>query len=188
MKKLNIVALYKHNIVYKNVRKNNIKMFAVSIACMLVGIISLMILNINNSGTVMTVNPINELYRDVQVATFVNGENVNFILPVKSDKVENLNSSIKINVGDSIMVIAPANGEIMEVGEGQNKYIKIKHSNNLYSVVGGVNICGVKQGQLVKQGKEIATAKSGSCVEISLYENGKQVSGLYVYKSYIKWD
>ena len=51
-----------------------------------------------------------------------------------------------------------------------------------------VTIGGVKAKQIVKQGKEIATAKQGGKISVKVIENGKALDGLYVYKSFIKWD
>lgn len=187
MKKLNIVSFYKHNIVYKNIKHKNIKTFLYSLVSMIiVGTSFFAVLSAGDFKNVaQTVNPINELYHDVQVATFVSSDVVNFILPVKSSEIENKNDELVISVGDSIMVIAPAGGKIVEAG---NKVIKIRHTDSVYSLVSGVNVCGVKVGENVKQGKEIATALQGDKVTISIWENNKKVSGLYVYKSFIKWD
>lgn len=190
MNKIKIIALYKHNVVYRNVKKRNISslIFSFSLVLILFGLL----IGFNKSSTfsqsVTTLNPINELYRDVQVATFVYTENTNFIVPVKSVNVENFDSSILFTVGESIMVIAPASGEIVEIGNGENRYIKIKHSDSLYSIISGIEISGVKVNQFVKQGKEIATAKPNSKVKFELIKDGKTISGLYIYKSFIKWD
>lgn len=190
MRKIKIVALYKHNIVYKNIKHYDIKTFVASSIFLLVALVSIFAIN---TGTVLskslrTANPINELYHDVQIATFVSGENLNFIVPVKSDDVENLNTSLRFKVGSSIMVIAPASGEVVEVGTAEQKYIKIKHGDNLFTIISGIKVCGVTKGSVVKQGKEIATATEGDTIEFVAIQNGKQVSGLYLYKSFIKWD
>lgn len=187
MKKLNILAFYKHNIVYKNIKHKMAKTFLMSVACVLVmGTMFFAVFsNVNFKQVAETVNPINELYRDVQVATFVNAETLNFILPVKSDVIENNNSELVITVTDSIMVIAPASGEITDVS---NKSITIKHTDKISTQISGVDICGVKAKQIVKQGKEIATAKQGGKISVKVIENGKVLDGLYVYKSFIKWD
>lgn len=190
MNKIRIIALYKHNVVYRNVKKRNIStlIFSFSLVLILFCLLSGFKNSTVFSQCITALNPINELYRDVQVATFVYSENTNFIVPVKSINVENSDSSIVFTVGESIMIIAPASGEIIDIGKGENKYIKIKHSDSLYSIISGIEISGVKEKQFVKQGKEIATAKPNSKVKLELIKDGKKIQGLYIYKSFVKWD
>lgn len=190
MNKVKLIAIYKHNIVYKNIKHKNVKTFVMSLSIMIVLMLSMVLMKNSNmfSESILVANPINELYRDVQVATFVNSENMNFILPVKTEKINNLDTAISMEVIDNIMIIAPASGEIVEIGNGENKYIKIKHSETITSVISNIGICGVDEKKYVKQGKEIATANPGSEVKIEILENGKNIKGLYIYKSFIKWD
>ncbi len=187
MKKISITAVYKHNIVYKNIKHKNVKTFALAM-CVFVVMFTLSLL-LNPIKIVKSASgPINELYHDVQSATFVSGENITFILPLKTDKIENKNSCLCLTVTDSIMVISPANGEIVEISKDLNKTIKIKCTNLITISISGVNVCGVTVGQFVKQGKEIATVKQGDIVQVKVFENNKIKDGLYVYKSFIKWD
>jgi hypothetical protein len=132
-------------------------------------------------------NPISELYRDVEVASFVSNGNVNFIVPIKTDNYVIYDNCIEFKVATSIMVYAPENGVIESIEGVNKKIIKIKHFEGLYSVISGVEIVGVKVGDIVKQGKEVATAKHGDVLTFSIEKNGKSVSGIYLNKSYVRW-
>ena len=85
------------------------------------------------------------------------------------------------------MVYSPANGVIESIDIVGDRVIKIKHSDTLYSIIKNINIVGVKVGDIVTQGKEIATAKLGDDVIFSIESDGKLVEGFYLNKSFIKW-
>lgn len=190
MKKLEIVNLYKHNIVHKNIKNRQPKLFFYSLLMCIVSIMTFVYLSSVNSGikeSASVFNPISELYRDMEVASFVSS-NSNFIVPVKTDKYTiNLNS-IDFAITSSIMIFSPANGVVDSIYGKSVKVIKIKHSDTLYSIVKNVNIVGVKVGDKIKQGKEIATAKVGDVVTLMIENNGTLVEGLHLNKSFIKWE
>lgn len=190
MRKLEIVNLYKHNIVHKNVKNCQPKLFLYSLLMCIVSIMTFVYLSSVNNGikeSTSVFNPISELYRDVEVASFVSA-NSNFIVPVKSDKYTiNLNS-IDFTITSSIMIFSPANGVVDSIYGEDVKVIKIKHSDTLYSIVKNVNIVGVKVGDKIKQGKEVATAKVGDIVTLMIENNGTLVEGLHLNKSFIKWE
>lgn len=156
----------------------------------IVSIMTFVYLSSVNSGikeSASVFNPISELYRDMEVASFVSS-NSNFIVPVKTDKYTiNLNS-IDFAITSSIMIFSPANGVVDSIYGKSVKVIKIKHSDTLYSIVKNVNIVGVKVGDKIKQGKEIATAKVGDVVTLMIENNGTLVEGLHLNKSFIKWE
>lgn len=190
MRKLEIVNLYKHNIVHKNVKNRQPKLFLYSLLMCIVSIMTFVYLSSVNSGikeSTSVFNPISELYRDVEVASFVSA-NSNFIVPVKTDKYTiNLNS-IDFTITSSIMIFSPANGVVDSIYGEDVKVIKIKHSDALYSIIKNVNIVGVKVGDKIKQGKEIATAKVGDIVTLMIENDGTLVEGLHLNKSFIKWE
>lgn len=193
MKKVEIINLYKHNVVYKNIKNINIKRFAISLCVCVVTVFSFCYLNIVNTSvgqSVKTFNPISELYRDVEVASFVSSGSINFVVPIKTEKYKINSDNIEFNVLSSIVVYSPANGVVDEVGDVDQgvKYIKIKHADKLYSTIKNVNVVGVKRGDIVKQGKTIATAKEGDVVVFYIEKEGDIVNGLYLNKSFIKWD
>lgn len=187
---MEIVNLYKHNIVHKNIKNRQPKLFLYSLLVCIVSVMSFVYFSNVNSDikqTTSVFNPISELYRDVEVASFVSA-NSNFIVPIKTDKYTiNLNS-IDLTVTSSIMIFSPANGVVASIYGENEKVIKIKHSDTLYSIIKNVNIVGVKVGDKVNQGKEIATAKVGEVVTLMIENKGTLVEGLYLNKSFVKWE
>ena len=88
MKKMEIISLYKHNIVHKNTKNKQLKLFVYSLIVCLVCVFSysyLYAINNDVKNSVAVFNPISELYRDVEVASFVSSGNVNFIVPIKTE-------------------------------------------------------------------------------------------------------
>lgn len=193
MKKLEIVNLYKHNIVYKNIKNLHKKQMIISLIVCIISVFSFCYLSVVNNDIKKSVgvfNPISELYRDVETASFVSAGTINFIVPIKTEKYNiNLNS-IDFEVGASIVVCAPADGIVAEICDNKDgkKCIKIKHGEKLNSVINNVEIVGVKVNDFVKQGKTLATAKVGTVVNFSIIQDDKIVSGLYLNKSFIKWE
>lgn len=190
MKKSNIVNLYRHNIVHKNIKLRQPKLcFYSFLICVVFAFLFVYMCNVNMSidTSVKAFNPISELYREVDVALFVDSANVNFIVPIKTDSYILNNDNIEFKVSSSIMVYAPANGVIESISNGYDKVIKIKHSDKLFSIIKNVDIVGVKVGDCVKQGMEIATAKPERNIILTIVNDGKNVEGLYLSKSYIKW-
>ena len=113
MKGLTIINLYKHNIVHKNVKKFNQKKLLYS--CMTFFIIAGTLLylnqhNISIKKAVASINPISELYREVDYLSFVDATNNNFIVPIKTDEFIQNDNNIKFKVVSSIMIFAPASG------------------------------------------------------------------------------
>lgn len=191
MKKLNVINLYKINIVHKNIKNKQLKLFAYSLLICFVSVFLFSyftLVNKNISTAVKVFNPIAELYRDVEAASFVGASNNEFIVPIKTEKYKINPNNIVFEITSSIMVYAPANGVIFSIDDGQNKLIKIKHADDLFSCIENVEIVGVKVGDIVKQGKEIATGKVGEFLIFSVEQDGKKVNNFYLNKSYIKWE
>ena len=193
MKKIEIINLYKHNVVYRNIKNFHKKQLLISAILCIVSVFGFSYLSFVNSdvkNAVGVFNPISELYRDVETASFVSVGSGNFIVPIKTEKYTINSNSVDFEVGASIMVYASADGIVEEIGGNASggKYIKIKHADKLYSIINNVDIVGVKVKDVVKQGKTLATAKVGDVVNFSIIQDGKNVVGLYINKSFIKWE
>ena len=190
MKKANIVSLYKHNIVHKNTKNLQLKQLIISFVICIISVFSFVYLGIVNkeiSTSIKTFNPISELYRDVETASFVSAENLSFIVPIKTEKSIVNSDNIQFEVTSSIMVYATCDGVVCDIGIDNYKYIKIKHTNELISVITNIDVVGVKVGDVVKQGKEIATVKPNKVCNFYIENNGERVNGLYLNKSFVKW-
>lgn len=193
MKKLEIVNIYKHNIVYKNVKKVNIKNLVLTMSICLSIMFSFCYMYFVNSdimNSVKVFNPISELYRDVETASFVSAGSINFIAPIKTERYIINENSIDFIVDESIIISAPESGIICKIGNENNgiKYIKIQHSQNIFSIIKNVDVVGININENVKQGKILATAKQGDTVNFSIEIDGKKVNNLYFNKSFIKWE
>ncbi|MBF8984309.1 M23 family metallopeptidase [Lutibacter sp. B2] len=68
-----------------------------------------------------------------------------------------------VNVEDK-EVVSIADGVIIETGESKNfgKYIKVKHSNDVFSLYGNCSNFLIEKGKRVKRGQHIATVFSAS--------------------------
>ena len=190
MRGLPIINLYKHNIVHKNIKKINQKNFILSLIMFVVITGSLLYLTRVNSyvnDLVTNANPISELYREVDYLSFVDASSTNIIAPIKTDETTQNSNNIEFKVVASIMIYAPANGVVVGINNGHNKSIKIRHASDLYSIIENVDIVGVKVGDVVKQGKEIATAKIGSKIKLMIEYKNKIVEGIYLNKNFVKW-
>jgi len=193
MKKVEVVNIYKHNIVYRNIKKINSKNLVASIAICLTIILSFCYMyNINNKvqDSIKVFNPISELYRNVETASFVNNiGSINFIAPIKTENYKINSHSIEFVVEDSCVVCSPERGVVCEIGNYNNasKYIKLQHSNNLFSIIKNINVVGVKEGYNVKQGEVIATVKEKEIIIFEIEVDKKVVGNLYFNKRFIKW-
>lgn len=193
-KKVVVLSLTRNEIVIKCHKKkfniSNVGMYvsAVVIFCVM-SIVSLGV--INKDSVTQVFNPVNSLYNDNSDVIFTNGTiaNNDFSLPILGSVIENNDDEICFVVAKSIMVMAPSGGVVSECGQTLNgiKYIKIKHSNNIYSVIENVDIIGVEVSDIVKKGTDIATAKVGDIVVLKFFENDIQVSGLTITQSKISW-
>ena len=91
---------------------------------------------------------------------------------------------------ENIMVVAPCAGIIEEIGktsEGK-KFIKIKHSTKITSVIEGLETFGVEKGNVVKQDETIATAGCKNKIVFTVLKNGKNVENLRIDKNHVLWD
>lgn len=138
-------------------------------------------------------DPVNSLYSDNSTIIFTslsgnNKENLNFTLPIISGNVNvNTSGDIILEVTNSIMVKSIEGGIIEDVGMSNDgvKYIKILHSLSISSMIENVDMVGVKIGDNVKKGQDIATAKLGNIVTLRLYENDIQMSNIKINQSKI---
>lgn len=193
MKKVEIINMYKHNIVYKNIKKVNAKNLAMTMGLCFIIVFSFCYIcgvNVFINNSVSVFNPISELYRDVETASFVSAGSINFIAPVNTKLYKINGDSIDFTVDESIVVCAPETGVVSEIergGNGQSKYIRIQHSDNIFSTIKNVKIIGVEKGEAVKQGKIIGSSNKDDIINFEIIIDGNKASNLYFNKSFIKW-
>ena len=195
--KVQILSVKQNRIIHK-VRKQKLKLVTPVCLSIIVGIVTFFSLNnasiskiCNNMCYVY--NPVNTLYNDNGNIIFtsiniVNKGNLDFVLPVSGAIVEvGGNGNIMLTISKSIMVKSCENGVIDEVGTSIDgiKYIKILHTVDMYSIIENLDVVGVVEGETVKRGQDIATAKDGSVVTLRIFNNGEQCSNIKINQSKI---
>lgn len=203
MKKIKLISLTKRNIKHtysKVVVKKNYITSAVLVVAIMLCCAALKTTSFSSaiSETYAKIyNPINPLFNDEGGIMFtsvtlenVNKNNLKFITPIKCSEITNINGELNYQIDSNIMVIAPEDGIIKEIGVLPNgeKYIEIAHSKNIVSRIENIYIVGVLNGEAVKKGKDIATVKLGSTVKFSIYEDGIKQTNISVVKNEIVWE
>jgi len=190
----------KRNQIIRKVKKKNLKVLIPLCFSVVVGIVSFFSINgvsINQicSSMCYIYNPVNSLYSDSSNIVFtsvysIKKESLNFVVPIMSSQPTiNANGDINIVVGNSIMVKSIENGVVEEVGTTNDgvKYIKVFHCLDVYSVIENIDIVGVKVGDVLKKGQDMATAKQGNTVTLKLFEGDHQINNLEIHQSKIVW-
>ena len=197
MKTVQILSLTKNEIIIKKPRKNRGILF---LSCILILILSIGILSLDSLSNITTemtyvYNPVNSLYNDTGELTFTSGiaiekELLDFIIPIKAKNIEiDVTGSIVFEIGESIMVKSPEAGVVSEIGFSNDgvKYIKIKHGIEMSTVISNLDIIGVVEGEVVKKGGDIATAKEGESITMQIFENNVPLTNLKINQSKIIW-
>lgn len=141
-------------------------------------------------------DPVNSLYSDNGSIVFTSAilqekESLNFIIPIVGAQSEVWeDGTILFTVGKSIMIKASEIGVVEDIGVSLDgvKYLKIRHSLEVYSVIENVDIVGVSKGNSVTKGQDIATAKTGSVLKFQIYYNDVRVTTLKLNQSKIVWE
>lgn len=202
MKKLQIVNMYKNNIVLKN-QKNKLRqktLISSVIFCLL--IFSCCYFKVVGGSSANTwydsvqsvYNPTSQLYNSEGEIVFTNNANMlvtsgSFDLPIVSGDISVQNNQIHIEPKGSIIVTTPCPGVVDEVGVTNDgkKYIKIKHTSKIYSVIENIETVAVEKGQIIRRGDAIATANENKIVVITVYKNKKPIENLRVEDNKIVW-
>ena len=203
---LQIINLYKHNVVYVSVnKKRKIQAYAMVLAFVFLNIaaFSLTLFNSDYSKTLQTTinyiyNPVNTLYNDLGHIIFTSGgaykefnteKEVTVNVPVLTNKLEIKTDYIAFEITDNVMVMSCCDGVIEEVGnlEDNTKYIEIKHSKSISTRYENIDIAGVVPGDVVKPCQDIATAKTGEIVRFYILKDGEPVTSLSINKNKVEW-
>lgn len=141
-------------------------------------------------------NPVSSLYNDNSDIVFTNGgilekDSVNLIVPIKGSIYEiERDGTIYFDIVSSIMVVASDSGVVANCGVGLDgtKFIRIKHSLGVETLIENVDILGAKVGDIVKSGQDIATAKLGTKVRMQIFLDGTRISNIKINQSKIVWE
>lgn len=202
MKKLQIVCMYQNNIIFKN-QKNKLKqktiissiIFCVLIfSCCYFKIVGGSSANTWYDSVQSVYNPTSQLYSNESEVVFTNNANLlvssgSFNLPVVSGEITVSENKIYIVPNGSIVVETPCPGVVEETGVTNDgkKYIKIKHTAKIYSIIENVETVAVSKGQILKRGDKIATASENKTIVVSVYKNKKLIENLRVEDNKIVW-
>ena len=191
--RVKILSVKKNEIIV-SVKKSQRKQIVLSIL-IIFAFVCLGVLNFNNFGTLISnvYNPVNSLYSDNSDIVFTNGalvsDNMSFYVPIVANYKIMQNGVIEFEVNNSIMVKACESGIVDEIGVSNDgiKYIKIKHSETIYSVIENVDIVGVAESTIVKRGQDIATAKLGDRLNFYIVKDGVNIDNIKIESSKIVW-
>lgn len=203
---LQIVNLYRHNIVYvRKVKKNIMKTYSYVLAFLLICAAAFSIslvqgeyYKILQTTIEYIYNPVNPLYNELGQIIFTSNSKYNeyniekdvvTIVPIISSKFSSQQDHIAFEILESVMIMAGADGIVETVDTTQEglRYIEIKHSKSLTTRYENVEIAGVVPGDIVKQGQDIATAKTGEIVKFYVIKNGQPQSNLTINKNKVEW-
>jgi len=141
-------------------------------------------------------NPVNSLYNDTINVIFTSSamtlekDSLDFIIPIKGSLIDiDSDGTISFAVDKSIMVMSPESGVVDEISISNDgiKYIKIRHTLEMYTIIQNLDIVGVSVGEAVKKGQDIAIAKEGSIVKMQILENNIPLIQLKINQSKIVW-
>lgn len=196
-KRVAILGVKKNEIIVNVYKKHTTMHWSLHI---LVIVVFLMIFTMGNSGiksvgvTMSNIyNPVSSLYNDNSDVVFTNGilsgENLNFYVPIVADYEIMNDGTIVFEISKSIMIKAPEIGVVEKIGVTNNgvKYIKIKHSENIWSLIENVDIVGVSQNEVLTRGKDIATAKVGEIVYFQIFKDNVKINNLKIESTKIVW-
>ncbi len=203
MRKLVINSLTKKQIKHIYLKVQNKKNYIVS--CVLCFVLIFSVLGFKSvsklNGYVQicskVYNPINPLFNESGGIVFASSKfsnaskiNLKFITPIKSGVIELVEGDVCFTIDSSIMVVAPEDGIIKEIGYLPNgeKYIEIMHAKNVTTKIENIYITGVVSGQVVAKGKDIATVKLGDVVKFSIYENDIKQTNITLNKNQVEWE
>lgn len=157
------------------------------------GLVMFLSLGIVDHGIIQTMatvyNPVNSLYNDNSDIVFTSMSNsLSFSLPIMGSLYEILSDgTIEFFGHKSIMIKTSELGVVEDVfiNEDSKKCIKIRHADNVFSIVENIDIVGVNTGDIVKKGQDIATIRLDSRIKFSIYINNTKVSNIKIEQSKI---
>lgn len=198
-RRVKILSLKKNEIIIRVKKKQRNYMWSTLVV---VALFFLVFATSNNILTdfrrdiVRVVSPVTPLYSDNSDAVFTSAsilekDIVSLSVPIKNAKYEILSSGeVEFSIGTYIMVTSCDSGIVTDIGTSLDgvKYISIKHNNDIQTTIENVDIIGVKLGDIVKAGQDIATAKTNSKVILKIIQNGNINKNFKIQKSKIIWE
>lgn len=198
MSKATILSI-KQNLILSKKRNKNILLplcsFVVVAIMLCLSIENITVQQVANSMCYVY-NPVNSLYSDNSSIIFASTgvlakENLDFSVPIISTKsyIES-NGDLIFEVTNSIMIKSVESGVVEEVGVTLDgvKFIKISHTTDIYSLIENVDIVGVSEGDIIKKGQDISTAKLGEKITLKFFDKDSQINNMKINQSKILWE
>lgn len=196
-KRVAILSVKKNEIIVKVHKKNKLTPFVMLTFIMLafLAVFTMGGSEIKSIGITMSniYNPVSSLYNDNSDVVFTNGilsgDNLNFYVPMIANYEITSDGTIEFFGGSSIMIKAPEKGVVEKVGITNNgiKYIKIRHSENIWSLIENADIVGVCENEIITRGKDVATAKVGESVYFQIFKDNTKINNLKIESTKIVW-
>ena len=195
--KVQILSIKKNQIICK-VKQRKLRLVMPLCSFLVVGFVAFFTLGGTSISQICNsmcyiYNPVNSLYSDNSNIIFtsanaIDRESLNFVIPITGSEYSVKSSGdIRIVVDKSIMVKSIENGVVDEIGVTLDgiKYIKVLHCMNIYSLIENVGIVGVEEGDVIKKGQDIATAREGDVVTLKIFDGDIQLSNIKINQSKI---
>lgn len=202
--KAEIVAIYRVSIMEQTQSKssNTIykKLAYLSLVIMLVLVCGIGVINNEHIDVVNNIkyiiSPITSLYsdkNDLQFTwsdSFVVEDGYEFYLPLMSNNIKIVDGNIIIQASLSTIIKPIESGVIESIGDSIDgvRYIKIKHSENLYSIIENIDIISVHTGDYVTRDTIVGTSNINDSIICSLYKDDSRLKNISIYKNKILVD
>ena len=194
-RKVTILSIKKNEITIKIKKKHPHIMYSCLIIFAFLLCFTFGSRELKNIGASMSqiYNPVSSLYNDNSDVVFTNSSitELNFVVPLMGANYEIASDgTIEFEVKNSIMVKACESGVIDDIGITNNgvKYIKIKHTEEIFSLIENVDIVGVQKNDIVKRGQDISTAKENSKVYFQLFNGDTKITNIKIHLSKLIWE
>ncbi|MBQ9792109.1 MAG: hypothetical protein IJW28_05990 [Clostridia bacterium] len=199
--KAQVVGVYKIN-YYKNtesiVKKNSVKKISfILISFALILVMGVGIINnehidlINNIAYIF--NPITSLYSDKNDLQFTWSENyvddssVKYTLPLLSNDIKIVDGNVIIKSMSNAIIKPIEKGVVIEKSEDLQgvRYVKIKHSENTFSIIENLDVITVNELDLVDKNTILGTSKINENIILSIYHNNEKIKDISLNKNMV---
>ena len=195
-----ITRIYKNTIEYKTLRKRiNKKLYSV-LLLLLIPVLAMGCLRLYSETTLKEVyinvcnlyNPIYSPYAETGNILFAGNFTINLEdldLPIISSDIKvDKQGTITAKVKESILVKSIADGVVKSIQTTDGvTVVSIAYADSIMIEYINLDVVGVQEGNIVKHGKEIGTARLGDEVSFKAFYNGSQIKNIKIINNKIVW-
>ncbi len=197
VKRVKIVAIYRHKILYRNNREIHKKEMIASAVLFVMLMLSAIFLRVQDSSMSQAVSqaftnisdPTFPLYGDMSELVHTNGSIIpEFKLPVIGSKVEVINGDINITIADNNTIKSTHAGRIRMIGIDDGKrYVQIMYDNDLSTIIYNMDVIGVKTGDVVAANSILGTAEKGQVITVQVLYCDDPIENVWLKNGRILW-